>query len=267
MGCGRKRTPSPRRCAMAELQFKDHFSRLAAQYAASRPTYPSALFDYLAGIAPARSAAWDCACGSGQASVDLAERFDSVVATDASAQQVSQASAHPRVTYRVAPAERSGLPDASVDVVTVAQALHWFDIDAFYAEVHRVLRPNGVLAVWTYGAHYVDESDINKALQHFYGVTVSEYWPPERKLVEDGYRSLAFPFAELKPSQFEMSERWNLPRLLGYLRSWSATSRYVQKNGVDPVTPLGEKLEPLWGGPERERVVHWPLGMRVGRKA
>jgi SAM-dependent methyltransferase len=252
---------------MSESQFKDHFSRLAAQYAAFRPRYPAALFDYLASVAPSRAVAWDCACGSGQATLDLAQRFDCVIATDASAQQVSQATPHPRVTYRVAPAEASGLSSESVDLVIVAQALHWFDLDAFYTEARRVLRENGVLAVWTYGGHKVEEPAINGLFKSFYSETVGDYWPPERTLVEDGYRSLRFPFPELTPPPFEMSERWTLSKLLGYLRSWSATSRYVQKTGVDPVTPLGEKIAPLWGDTEAERVVYWPLGMRIGRKA
>jgi len=249
---------------MSAPQFKDHFSRLAAQYAAFRPRYPAALFDYLAAVAPARTAAWDCACGSGQATLDLAERFDGVIATDASAQQVAQALPHPHVTYRVAPAERSGLSPESVDLVTVAQSLHWFDFDAFYAEVRRVLRNDGVLAVWTYGVQTVDSPQINAAVQEFYSETVGEYWPPERRLIEDGYRSLPFPFVEMIPPAFAMSERWTLPQLLGYFRSWSATSRYVQRNAVDPVTQLGEQIAPLWG--EAERVIHWPLSMRLGRK-
>ncbi len=252
---------------MTDTQFKDHFSRLAAQYAAFRPRYPAALFDYLAEVAPARFAAWDCACGSGQATVDLAERFDAVTATDASAQQVAAATPHPRVTYRVAPAENSGLPAESVDLVTVAQALHWFDLTAFYAEARRVLRPNGVLSVWSYGIHTVDEPRIQALLYEYYSETVGEYWPPERKIVEAGYHSLAFPFVELKPPSFAMSEPWTLAQLLGYLRSWSATSRYVQKNRVDPVTPLGNSLELLWGGADSTRLVQWPVTMRVGRKA
>jgi SAM-dependent methyltransferase len=252
---------------MSELQFKDHFSRLAAQYAAFRPRYPAALFDYVAEVAPARTAVWDCACGNGQATLDLAERFDSVIATDASAQQVSQAVSHPRVTYRVAPAERSGLSPESVDLITVAQSLHWFDFDAFYAEVRRVLRNNGVLAVWSYGVQTVDEPEVNELVLEFYSETVGEYWPPERRLIEEGYRSLPFPFVEMTPPAFAMSERWTLPKLLGYFRSWSATARYVQRNGADPVTPLGERIAPLWGGPDAERVVRWPLSMRIGRKA
>jgi ubiquinone/menaquinone biosynthesis C-methylase UbiE len=248
---------------MPEHQFKDHFSRVASQYAAFRPHYPQALFDYLADVAPSRTVAWDCACGSGQATLDLAERFASVMATDASAQQIAAAPVHPRITWSVARAESSGLPPDSVDLITVAQSAHWFDLDAFYAEARRVLRPNGVLALWTYGVHRFNDAAMDALAHELYAETVGPYWPPERRHCEDGYRSLPFAFPEIVPPAFEMKERWTLPQLLGYLRSWSATSRYVQAHGNDPIVPFGEAIAPMWG--EGERVVEWPLGLRIGR--
>jgi ubiquinone/menaquinone biosynthesis C-methylase UbiE len=249
---------------MSELQFKDHFSRVASQYAEFRPRYPQALFDYLADVAPSRTLVWDCACGSGQATLDLAERFASVMATDASAQQMEAAPVHPRITWSVARAESSGLPPDSVDLITVAQAAHWFDLDAFYAEARRVLRPKGVLALWTYGVHIFHDAAIDALAHELYEKTVGPYWPPERKHCEDGYRSLPFAFPEIVPPAFEMKERWTLPQLLGYLRSWSATSRYVQAKGTDPIEAFGKALQPLWG--EGARLVEWPLGLRIGRK-
>jgi len=249
------------------VTFKDHFSRLAAQYAEFRPRYPSALFDYLARTAPARTRAWDCACGNGQATTDLAERFDAVIATDASAKQIAAAAQHPRVTYAVARAEQCGLEDTSVDLVTVAQSLHWFDLPPFYAECERVLRPDGVLAVWTYGVPRLNDASLDPLLQKYYWETVGTYWPPERRHVESGYRTLSFPFKEIPPPSFSMHVDWPLPQLLGYLRSWSATSRYVDARGTDPVVPLGEELGALWGDAQRTRTVSWPLSMRVGRKA
>ncbi len=247
--------------------FKDHFSRLAKQYARYRPTYPAALFDYLASISPRRQLAWDCACGAGQASAALAEHFDCVVATDASAQQIAAATPHAQVTYRVAKAEDSGLPSGTVDLVTVAQALHWLDLPAFYAEVHRVLRPAGVLAVWTYGVLLVEGEGVNSLIQHFYETTVGPYWPPERQLVEDGYRSLAFPFAELTPPYFAMQSLWTRQQLLGYLQTWSATARYVDEVGVDPVEALGRQLDPLWKDTDPARGISWPMALRFGRAA
>lgn len=248
------------------MSFKDHFSKLAAQYAAFRPSYPAPLFDYLAQLCAERRKVWDCACGSGQASVALAGHFESVIATDASAQQVAAAPPHNRVTYRVAKAEDSGIDAGSVDLVAVAQALHWFDLDSFYAEVNRVLVPSGVMAAWTYGVLHVEGAALDALIQEFYHSIVGPYWPPERALVEKGYRPLKFPFTEVVAPSFNMEERWERAHLLGYLRSWSATGRYVEVEGVDPVAELESRLEPLWADARVARTVTWPLAVRVGRK-
>lgn len=245
--------------------FDDHFAPVASSYAGFRPTYPAPLFAWLAEITPGHHLAWDCAAGSGQASRDLAAHFASVVATDASPAQIEAAEPHPGVEFRVAAAEASGLPDASVDIVTVAQALHWFDLDRFYAEVHRVLKPGGVLAVWTYGMLAVEGDEVDACVQTFYHETVGPYWPPERRHVESGYRTLPFPFTEVSSPSFNMELLWSLPELLGYFRSWSATGRYVAEWGSDPVDALAEELAPLWGARGRLRRVTWPLSLRVGR--
>lgn len=246
-------------------KFQDHFAPVAGSYADYRPTYPPALFQWLASLMTRHALAWDCACGSGQASVDLAEHFERVVATDASAAQIQGAIPHPRIDYRVAPAESSGLPDASADLVTVAQALHWFNLEEFYAEVRRVLHPGGVLAVWTYGVLQVEGEAIDPLVQNFYHNVVGPYWPPERAHVEDGYRSLPFPFAQIEAPPFAMQASWSLPQLLGYFRSWSATGRYLAQKGQDPVAVLEGQLTPLWGKPEQQRLIRWPLSLRVGR--
>jgi SAM-dependent methyltransferase len=245
------------------VTFKDHFSRLAAQYAEFRPKYPGALFDLVARVAPSRSRAWDCACGSGQATHDLAERFESVIATDASAQQIGAARPNPRVTYGVARAEASGLEAGSMDVVTVAQSLHWFDRPAFYAEARRVLRPSGVLSVWTYGIPRLNDVNLDPVMQSFYWETVGPYWPPERRYVEDGYRSIDFPFMELTAPSLSMRENWTLPQFIGYLRSWSSVGRYVDDKGEDPVVAVEERMAPYWG--TRSRDVSWPLSLRLGQ--
>jgi SAM-dependent methyltransferase len=248
------------------LNFKDHFSSLAANYASFRPHYPALLFDYLAKASRRHELAWDCACGSGQATLDLARHYVNVIATDASAAQVAAAAPHPNVQYRVASAEASGIDSGCVDLVTVAQALHWFDLASFYAEVERVLRRGGALAVWTYGVVHAEGESIDRRLQEFYWNTLQPYWPAERRHVESGYRTLPFPFTELTPSSFDMQEYWSLRELLGYIRSWSATARYVEQHGVDPAVILEQGLEQEWGNPQSARKIVWPLSLRIGMK-
>jgi SAM-dependent methyltransferase len=245
--------------------YADHFSRLAPAYASCRPRYPAGLFGYLAELVDRRELAWDCAAGSGQATIPLAGIFQRVLATDASAAMLDQAPRHPRVEYRVATAERSGLDPGTADLVVVAQALHWLDLEPFYREVARVLVPGGVLAVWTYGTQFLDDPGIDPLLQRFYTDVVGPYWPGERRHVESGYRNLPFPFPELEPPCFAMEEQWSLSQLLGYLRTWSATQRFRESQGHDPVDQLSQEIEPLWGGPSQLRTVRWPLSLRLGR--
>jgi SAM-dependent methyltransferase len=248
------------------MSFKDHFSALAAAYSAFRPAYPAVLFDYLAQLCLERRKAWDCACGGGQATRDLARHFEWVIATDASPEQLRTAPALSNVTYRAAQAEVSGLDSTSVDLVTVAQALHWFDLDSFYREAQRVLVPSGVLAAWSYGVLHVEGDDADALVQEFYTDVVGPYWPAERRLVEAGYRGLVFPFAAVEPPSFNMEQRWERAHLLGYLRSWSATGGYVAAQGTDPVAALESRLQPLWGDARERRKITWPIALRVGRK-
>ena len=245
--------------------FEDHFSTIAARYADFRPVYPAALFDYLATLVPRNSLVWDCAAGTGQATLDLAARFERVIATDASREQIASATPYPRIEYRVALAKQSGLPDASVSLITVAQALHWFNFEPFYAEVRRVLVPNGVLAAWGYGINEVEDDAVNALVQDYYHNIVGPYWPPERKLLEDGYRTIPFPFAEITPPTFTMEAKWTLEQLIGYFSTWSATNRFIKANSTNPLEPLSEALAKVWGDPSQARRVTWPLSMRIGR--
>ena len=246
--------------------FHDYFSEISKRYADFRPRYPAELFDWLATVVPRAARIWDCACGNGQAALDLGRRFCSLVATDASREQIASAGAHPNIEYRVAPAEQSGLPDESIDLITVAQAIHWFDLERFYAEARRVLRPGGVLAAWAYGINEVEGDAVDQLVQDYYSNIVGPYWPPERRLVEEGYRTIPFPFAEIAPPTFRMETRWPLEQLLGYFSTWSATNRFIKATGRNPLEPLSEKLAKVWGDVNLPRLVVWPLSLRVGRK-
>lgn len=246
-----------------ETAFKDHFSGHATGYAAARPGYPPALFDWLATQAPAQGLAWDAGCGNGQAALGLAAHFDRVVATDPSAAQIAAATAHPRIDYRVEPAELPTLDDASVDLVVVAQAMHWFDLPRFHAAVRRVLRPGGVIAAWCYELTRVSPA-VDAVFSRLYDDVLGAYWPAERRHVESGYRDLPFPYQSLPTPSFELCCRWTLPRYLDYLRSWSATQRYLRTEGQDPVTAMSDAFAEAWGTPTRSRDVRWPLSLRVG---
>jgi len=244
--------------------FEDHFSRQAREYARYRPQYPSELFDYLASVAPAHRLAWDCGTGNGQAAQGLVRHFGRVVATDASADQLSQAIPHERIDYRVARAEAVGLKTGSVDLVTVAAAVHWFDLPRFYAEVRRVVAAGGVLAVWTYHQFEI-APPIDRVLTHFYAQVLGGYWPHGFHHVAEHYRTLPFPFDELTPPEFEMRSAWNLDQLAGFLKSWSATQRYREERGDDPVGVVWPALSKAWGQPDQARPIRWPLYLRVGR--
>jgi len=245
--------------------FADHFSGTARGYAEFRPGYPDEVFELLASLSPSRRLAWDCGTGSGQAAVPLAARFEHVLATDASPAQIAEAQAHPAIEYRVARAEDSGLPDASCDLVTVAQALHWFDVEAFHAEATRVLVPDGVLAEWSYGPVAL-EPPLDAPLRVFYADIVGPYWPRERAHVDSGYKDLPFPFARLPLPDLALKADMSLATLLGYIGTWSAVQAYRAVEGKDPLPDLERELGAVWGQAGRRQHVRWPLVMRVGRK-
>ena len=248
------------------MTFKDHFSSVAADYAAFRPTQPAELLEWIVGLAPARRVAWDCGTGNGQVAVDLAGAFDRVIATDASAAQIEHAVAAPRVEYRVAPAEGSGLADGSVDLITAAQAIHWFDIDAFHREARRVLVPGGAIAVWTYQTPTIETPGLADLFVRFARETVGPYWPPERRLIDEGYRTIPFPFAEVTVPPFALRVEWTLAQLAGYLRTWSATARYVKARGEDPVAAFERDAQALLGDADGRVTVRWPYAVRAGHR-
>jgi SAM-dependent methyltransferase len=247
------------------VTFKDLFSERATLYAAYRPRYPESLFEFLAGLTSEHRTALDCGTGNGQAAIGLVDHFERVIATDPSPAQIQNATPHERIEYRVAPADSSGLAARSVDLVTSAQSLHWFEPGAFFAEAKRVLVRDGAIAVWGYGDPVLDDVRLQETLHSFNRGLLEAYWYPERKILLDGYRTISFPYDEVDTPTFQLEMRWTLPELAGYLRTWSAAARFAAEHGTDPVTPVEKSLAADWGDPATRRLVCWPLSLRAGK--
>jgi len=240
------------------------FSPLAEQYARARPRYPAELFDWLAGTVSRRELAWDCATGNGQAAIDLAGRFARVVATDVSGEQLRHAEPHPRIRYERAPAESSPLPDGAADLVTVAAAVHWFDLEAFRREVSRVTAPGGVLAVWTYHVGDV-EPPFDLVFGRLFRDVLKPYFAPQTRWVDERYETLPLPGEPIPAPRFAMTAEWSLEQTLEFIASWSGTAAYREATGEDPVDPVRDELEATWGDPSAVRPVRWPLYLRAVR--
>jgi ubiquinone/menaquinone biosynthesis C-methylase UbiE len=258
---------------------KDLFSKQSKLYASSRPTYPRAIFEFIIGLVDERNLAWDCATGNGQAAVVLADYFKQIVASDISTKQLENAQRKSSINYQIFPAEKTPLKDNSVDLITVAQALHWFDFDRFYNEVKRVLKKRdedsgskkksvGVIAAWAYGLHTISP-EIDKVTHHLYeDILGDKYWPKERRYVESRYETIPFPFEQIPAPQFQIQLSWNMSELMNYFYSWSSVQNFIEKNNYDPVSKIRGNLEYAWGGKERihqKRGVVWPLYIKVGK--
>lgn len=242
---------------------KDLFSQQAAIYAKYRPVYPHELFEYILSFVKHRSAAWDCATGNGQAAVELAHYFDRVIATDHSEKQLQQAIPHQKITYALAGIENTHLPDNSFDLITVAQAYHWFDFDAFHREVLRVAKPEAVVAIWGYSLIQSNEPDLQSLIHHFYKEKTGPYWDAERKYVDDHYTTVSFPYQELPARSFEIKVQWTKADLTGYLNTWSSVQHFMKANGYNPVDELAPALSSVWPDDEL-RSFYFPLFLRLG---
>lgn len=243
---------------------RNWFDQGGQSYARFRPEYPQSLSAYLAAEAPGRKLAVDVGCGTGQLTVQLAAHFKRVVGTDPSSDQIANAVAHDHVRYLNAPAENIPLPDGSADLITAAQAAHWFDLPAFYGEAKRVGRKGSIVALISYGVMRLDGA-LQRRFDRFYRDEIGPYWPPERRLVDSGYRDLDFPFEELEPPRMSIDRSWRLAELLGYISTWSAVRRIREAGRDDVLSAFVRDFSDLWGDAEQERPVAWPVNMRVGR--
>src|SRR6266540_422081 len=246
------------------IDFEDHFSKHSQLYAQHRPKYPEEIYAYLASLIPGKSLAWDCGTGNGQAAIGLAKYFDKVFASDASAEQISRAYPNPKVDYHVEPAEHISLPDACVDLITVAVAIHWFNFDEFYCEVKRVLKPDGILAAWTYNLVEISP-EVDSLTHQYYHDILNGFWPERIRYLEEEYKTIPFPFEEIMPPSFVMEANWDLNQLAGFLDSWSATQRYKEQRGRHPLEMIWDQLSAAWGNVNQSRLVRWPLHFRIGR--
>ncbi len=245
------------------MQPLDRFSGHADLYSQYRIDYPADLYDLILTFSSSREMAWDCATGNGQVAGALADIFDHVDATDISETQLILAVKKPNIHYQTSLAEQTPFADQTFDLITVAQALHWFDVNAFHQEVRRVAKPGAVIAEWGYGLVQLSDADLDAIMLDFYRNRIGPYWDPQRKYIDNAYATLPFPFADAQRANFTARRTWSLERFLNYLRTWSAVRQYIHENEEDPVIGLGEELRPVWGDQERE--AQFPIFLRVGR--
>ena len=241
---------------------KDNFSSRSDQYAKFRPTYPSELFAYLNELTPNKLAAWDCGTGNGQVAFELAKSFDQVFASDISQAQLDHALRADNITYSLQPAEKTHFDNGIFDLIVVAQAIHWFDFEKFYAEVKRTAKKNAKLCVVGYGRIEINPQ-IDKVITEFYTNVIGSYWDKERKYIDEYYKTIPFPFEEIQTPKFENTHQWHLEHLIGYLNTWSAVKHYIKQNQQNPVEVLESELKPIWQSGEVKEV-RFPVLLRVG---
>jgi len=246
-------------------KFSDHFSNQAKTYSSVRPTYPRKLFEFLVSHVQTPHRAWDAATGNGQAAIDLANYFDEVLASDASQKQIDHAQPHSKIKYSVHPSENTPYPHASFDMVTVAQALHWFKHEAFFGEVKRVLKPGGIFAAWCYERQQTTDAAINAILKTYTYDIVGSFWPAEINFVWEKYKTIAMPFAEISAPEFSIVLKWTLQNFKDYLMSWSATQLFIEKHGKNPLDLIATDLDRAWPHPNHPIEMNWNIFLKVGR--
>lgn len=241
---------------------KDNFSKQAPVYAQYRPEYPPALFDHTLRFVKEKNLAWDCGTGNGQSAKVLSNYFQKVFATDISQKQIDNAHKEANIFYAVEPAEKTNLADKTVNLITVAQAIHWFKFDDFYAEVNRVAKPGAIIAVWTYSLLHISAA-IDRVIHEYHYKTLEDYWDPERKYVDDGYKNIPFPFKQIETPSFSIEVDWSIKELDGYLNTWSALQKFITANSFNPVNEVINTIEQHWGKSEKRKIV-FPVHLKLG---
>lgn len=247
------------------MHYTDHFGEKSAEYLQYRPTYPAELYRYLSSLATRHEVAWDCGTGNGQAAIKLADYFKKVIASDVSQSQLNSAIRKDNVEYHCWPAEQTSIPDNSVDLVTVAQALHWFNLEEFYLEVHRVSKRKGLLAAWCYPLGTINDQ-VDRIVEKLYSeILGTTYWPKERRYIDEAYETIFFPFTKIETPKFMIEKKLNFSQLIGYLNTWSAVKEYKLQNEENPINLIFKALQTAWGPPTDEHVMRWPLHLLLGR--
>ena len=244
--------------------FKDNFSTQARVYSQARPLYPASLYQFITSQCQALNTAWDCATGNGQAAIALTQYFGQIIATDASASQIENAEHNNKVIYKVATAENSGIDSHSVDLVTVATALHWFKLEEFYNEVKRVLIPGGIIAAWGYFDTHISK-EVDAVIQNLARVQLKDYWDPNIAIIRDGYRNIPFPFERIEAPSFIIEAERDFNWLIDYINRWSASQKYANEKGHSPADEIKESLHNAWGNAIETKMVNWPLFLLIGK--
>lgn len=244
--------------------FTDNFSKQADTYQKFRPSYPLELFEFLSKQTNKHELAWDCGTGNGQSAISLSTYYSSVYATDPSEKQIENAPTNEKINYKVERAEKTNLSNETVDLITVAQAVHWFDFDKFYAEVKRVLKPNGVIAVWAYGLPTINH-EVDKIIRHFHDDIVGEFWQDENRLIDKEYTTIPFPFKEITAPNFSITKELFFHDVIGLLKTWSATQKYVDHYQKDPIAVIESELRQAWSSNQSSKTATWKLVLKFGR--
>jgi len=242
---------------------KDNFSTRSDKYAKYRPVYPPGLFEYLNSIVQNKQNAWDCGTGNGQVAYELGKTFDNVFATDISQSQIDNAFRANNIFYSVQPAEKTNFDNQLFDLIVVAQAVHWFDFEQFYTEVRRTSKEDALLCLIGYGRLKISEQ-VDKRITDFYENIIGKYWDKERKYIDEDYKTIPFPFAEIQPPNFINTQYWMLDHLIGYLNTWSAVKHFIKQNGYNPIDKLRSEIEQFWENDEKKEVT-FPLFLRIGK--